>query len=78
MKIEKLTKRQEAMLPRVRDEWLRIGLSTEPADRADAEAGVREAYAAAGLAAPSLFIWPADDLKARVEQLEHLHCGGAR
>src|SRR5205814_316376 len=41
----------------VRDEWLAYGLSTEPANRAEAEAGVRAAYEAAGLDAPKFMIW---------------------
>jgi len=41
----------------VRDEWLAHGLSTRPADRAEAEAGVREAYEAAGLEAPHVVVW---------------------
>lgn len=36
---------------------LATGLSCEPADRARAEAGVRTAYAQAGLVAPRLFLW---------------------
>src|SRR4051812_12821671 len=38
------------------DGWLAIGLTAVPADRAAAEAGVREAYALAGLAAPEI-VW---------------------
>ncbi|BAD56343.1 DUF6745 domain-containing protein [Nocardia farcinica] len=57
MRIDQLTDEQAAMLPVIRDEWIRAGLSTEPADRAAAEAGVRKAYAAAGLEPPRLVIW---------------------
>ena len=57
MTIEKLTPDQEAALPAVRDEWLAIGLSTEPADRAEAEAGVAEAYRAAGMEPPEIVVW---------------------
>ena len=39
------------------DEWLECGLTTAPADRAAAEAGVRPAYAQAGLPAPERFEW---------------------
>jgi len=56
-RIESLTADQAAMLPKVRDEWLRHGLSCEPADRATAEDGVRKAYAAAGLEPPRFMIW---------------------
>ncbi len=56
-RIERLTPEQEAILPKVRDEWLRIGLSTERADRPAAEAGVAQAYRAAGLEPPRTIIW---------------------
>ena len=56
-KIEKLTPAQAAKIPAFRDEWLSHGLSTKPADRPRAEAGVRLAYEAAGLAPPTTFIW---------------------
>ena len=39
------------------DEWLDCGLTTAPADRAAAEAGVRAAYAAGGLPGPERFVW---------------------
>lgn len=55
--IENLTPQQEAMLAEVRDEWLAVGLSTEPADRHAAEEGVRQAYRRAGLKPPSVVIW---------------------
>ena len=38
-------------------EWLAYGLMSTPADRAEAEAGVREAYELAGLAAPARLLW---------------------
>ena len=44
-------------MPMLRDEWLAIGLSTEPSDRARAWRGARAAYAAAGLAEPRFQIW---------------------
>src|SRR6185437_8284887 len=56
-KIQKLTAEQEALLPIVRDEWLAHGLSTKPANRAEAEAGVAAAYRAAGLQSPQFIIW---------------------
>jgi hypothetical protein len=56
MKIEKLTPEQEAMIPTARDEFLRVGLSTEPADFDAAEDAIKDAYAVAGLAAPKIFI----------------------
>lgn len=56
-KITELNEAQLAAIPRVRDEWLAHGLSTEPANRPEAENGVREAYEAAGLEPPKLIIW---------------------
>jgi hypothetical protein len=56
-RIEKLSAAQASRLPEFRDEWLRVGLSTERADRPRAEAGVRVAYEAASLPPPSLVIW---------------------
>ena len=55
-KIEKLTPEQEAKIPAIRDEFLRIGLSTEPADFDAAEIAVADAYRAAGLEPPKIFI----------------------
>jgi hypothetical protein len=41
----------------VRDEWLRVALSTDRCDRPRAEAAVREAHRAAGLPPPPLIVW---------------------
>ena len=57
MRIERLTPDQEALLPVVRDEWLAHGLSTERANRPEAERGVRLAYEAAGLEPPPFIFW---------------------
>lgn len=51
-----LTAEQEARLADIRDEWLRIGLCTEPADRRGAEQGIRSVYRAAWLPPPKI-IW---------------------
>lgn len=56
-RIDTLTDEQAARLPGIRDDWLQVGLSTEPADRARAEAGVAEAYRSAGLEPPRVVIW---------------------
>ena len=56
-KLTELSAEQEALLPAIRDRWLRVGLSTEPADRVTAEAGVRLAYERAGLVPPRLVVW---------------------
>lgn len=54
--IDRLTPEHIAALPGYRDKWLGIGLSTEPTDRAQAEAAMSAAYRAAGLCSPR-FIW---------------------
>lgn len=56
-RITELTPEQEAILPTIRDEWIQHGLSTRPADRPAAEAGMRAAYEAAGLEPPKIFVW---------------------
>ncbi len=60
-KIETLTPEQESLLPVYRDKWLKIGLSTESADRPLAEEGIREAYKISGLAEPRI-VWCASPL----------------
>lgn len=55
--IDKLTKEQEDAIPKVRDEWIQHGLSTEPANRKLVEEGVSEAYTAAGLKPPTRIEW---------------------
>ncbi len=56
-RIDKLTPEQEAMLPGIQAEWIGYGLSTEPANRAQAEAGVIAAYEVANLKPPTHVIW---------------------
>jgi hypothetical protein len=56
-KITKLNEEQIERLTTKRDEWLKIGLSTERADRKQAQQGAVEAYQAAGLQPPKVFIW---------------------
>ena len=56
-KLTELSAEQETLLPTIRDRWVAVGLSTEPADRARAEAGVRLAYERAGLVPPRLVVW---------------------
>ena len=55
--ITKLTLAQEAILPVIRDEWLQYGLSTQPANRREAEAGIYAAYRAGGLEPPRFILW---------------------
>src|ERR1700678_639268 len=54
--IEKLTPEQHAKMAEWRDKWLAIGLSTAPANRAEAERGIRLAYKAAGKNEPRI-VW---------------------
>ena len=56
MKIEKLTREQEGLLTVYRDKWMAIGLSTEPANRKEAERGIEIAYANKGLKKPKM-VW---------------------
>jgi len=53
----RLTHAQEAMAAAVEDQWVAAALETGPADRAAAEAGVREAYRLAGAAVPERVFW---------------------
>lgn len=55
-KIEALTKEQTDRFPEFVDKWTRIGLSTEPANRTEAERGVTEAYKIANLPKPKI-VW---------------------
>ncbi|MFI6663113.1 DUF6924 domain-containing protein [Streptomyces sp. NPDC050523] len=57
MKANELTDAQLRALDGVRNDWLAHGLATGPADRAEAEAGVADAYRAADLEPPTLVIW---------------------
>ncbi|MCQ0003648.1 DUF6745 domain-containing protein [Actinomadura madurae] len=51
------TEERQALLPLVRDEWIGHGLAAGPADRAAAEAGVRDVYLGAGRRPPEHVIW---------------------
>lgn len=56
-KIEKLTPEQEKEYERIAEEWLKIGLCTDPADRETAEKGIRIAYQKVDLPPPEQIIW---------------------
>jgi hypothetical protein len=56
-RLDALTSEQTAALDRYRARWAAIRRSTERADRAAAEDGVRLAYQLAGLAPPTRFVW---------------------
>lgn len=60
--IEKLTDAQEAKLPEYREEWLAVGLSTEPSDRERAERAIPVACENAGVPVPELVVWCASPL----------------
>lgn len=60
-RIKSLTSEQIAAMPRYVEEWTRIGLCTDPADRPAAEAGIRLAYEAAGLPSPRI-VWTGSPL----------------
>ena len=55
-KIESLTAEQKALLPVHRAKYLKIGWSTEPADRPRAEKGMKALYRRMNLAEPE-FVW---------------------
>ncbi|MFC5996911.1 DUF6745 domain-containing protein [Pseudonocardia hispaniensis] len=52
-----LTADQLTHIQGVRDDWMRVGVSTERCDRPAAEAAVRAVYTAAGLVAPTWVVW---------------------
>ncbi len=56
-KLTELTAEQEAALVEYRDQWLKIGLDTNPTNRAEAEAAVRLAYECGGLLPPKIIVW---------------------
>jgi hypothetical protein len=56
----------DARLAAIRDNWIAIGLSTDPADRRRAEAGVRLAYRRAGLCDTIRMIWTASPMSGAI------------
>lgn len=75
-RIDTLTPEQKALLPVIRDEWIAIGSSTEPANRPAAEAGVRLAYEIAGLTPPTAFVWRRSPLEGATEAARVVRGGG--
>jgi hypothetical protein len=65
-RVDTLTAEQSAKLAQYREEWLRVGLSTEPTDRPAAERAVAEAYRGAGLEPPKIVIWLASPMAGAV------------
>jgi len=54
---QSLTKEQKDFIPIVRDEWIKVGLCTDPANRPEAERGIALVYLAANLTPPKTIIW---------------------
>jgi hypothetical protein len=57
MKIESLSREQIAMFPEYVRRWTDIGLSTKPAERKAAEAGILRAYSEANIPPPERIVW---------------------
>jgi len=55
--ITELTDQQIAEIPKYRDKWLKIGLSTESGDKKVAWRAVRAVYRVVGLEAPLIQVW---------------------
>ncbi|BAY86608.1 hypothetical protein NIES267_61180 [Calothrix parasitica NIES-267] len=53
--IEKLTPEQEALIPIIRDEWIKIALDTSPTNKQKAEAAIKLAYQ--GCKPPKEILW---------------------
>lgn len=54
-KIDKLTLEQEALIQKIRDEWLQIALDTSPSDKQKAEEAINFVYECGGLKPP--LVW---------------------
>ncbi len=55
--IKSLTDSEKAQMRPWAERWIEASLSTEPADRARVERGIRASYRFAGLAAPKAIVW---------------------
>jgi hypothetical protein len=62
--IASITPEQEALIPIVRDEWIRIGLDTTPTNPRLAEAAINLAYQCAGMNPPQKILWFKNPLEA--------------
>jgi len=65
-KIEKLTDSQIARMAEYRDEWMKIGLCTDPANRPEAEKAIRQMYVIGGCAEPKKIVWCDSPLSAGI------------
>jgi hypothetical protein len=71
------TPEQMAALPEFRERWLRVGLSTEPANRPLAEQSIGSIYELCGFSRPKIFIWTSSPFGCQValNVLHDLHPG---
>ena len=67
-KVEKLTQAQVDQFPRFVEEWTKIGLCTDPADRPRAEAAIKWMYAQANLAEPKI-VWTGSPLSSGLTRM---------
>ncbi len=65
--ITELTAEQVALVPVIRERWMPVCLSTEPANRLAAEEALAGAYACAGLEPPARVVWMGSPLAGRVQ-----------
>lgn len=56
-RITELTPEQEALLPIIRDEWIKIALDTSPTDKQKAEEAIHLAYVYSGFKPPRQILW---------------------
>ena len=47
--IEKLTKEQEAKIPKYCEKWAKVGFNTKPIDRAESEKAIKKYLSVAGI-----------------------------
>ena len=62
--LESLTFAQKKLLPKIRDKWVSIGLSTEPMDKVRAEAAIKKVYLAGKIKWHNNIIWAESPLSA--------------
>jgi hypothetical protein len=56
-RITELTPEQQALIPIIRDEWIKIALDTSPTDKQKAESAIRLAYVNLGFKPPQQILW---------------------
>ena len=65
--ITELTAEQVALVTVIREKWMPVCLSTEPANRPAAEGALADAYACAGLDPPASVVWMGSPLAGRMQ-----------